>query len=462
MGNKKKMFGKPLSLAALLTASLAAAPAFAQTAPPAPATASAPAATTAPAASATQASPSTPAAPGTTPAPTAAAPSAPSGPTPLTVYGIQLNAQIDAGVTFNPAGPSDGINFGHLFTDRANDPVMNQLLLTAQHPIDPKSKTIDIGFDVQVLYGTDGRYTHYLGEFNYLTSTYYQLTLLTANVQMHLPYITQGGIDLKLGQYPTPLGYETIDPSTNPFYTHSYIFNFGLPFTHTGGYAVAHVSDVLDIYAGGDSGTNTTIGNGDNNSAPAALGGFNLTLMGGNLTILALTHIGPENPSSVVPGADGYMRAYNDAVITYKASDKLTLTTELNWARDAYGVKGSPANGFGIAGYASYALTDKLTLNGRAEVFRDDNGFFVAGYTSSLAAINALGGKPAVGVVSYGANTYTELTAGLTFKPTMPAPVANLLFRPEIRWDHAYGPAPFNSGTSNNQVTVAADMVLGF
>jgi hypothetical protein len=38
-------------------------------------------------------------------------------------------------------------------------------------------------------------------------------------VVAHVPWVTEGGIDLKIGQYPTPLGYETIDPSTNPFYS---------------------------------------------------------------------------------------------------------------------------------------------------------------------------------------------------------------------------------------------------
>ena len=92
---------------------------------------------------------------------------------------------------------------------------------------------------------------------------------------------TAGGIDLKVGQYPTPLGYETIDPSTNPFYSHSYIFQFGLPFKHTGGLAMTHVNDMLDIYAGIDTGTNTTFGPlGDNNGAIGGIGGFNLTLHG--------------------------------------------------------------------------------------------------------------------------------------------------------------------------------------
>ena len=75
--------------------------------------------------------------------------------------------------------------------------------------------------------------------------------------------------------------------STNPFYSHSYIFQFGLPFKHTGALTVTHVNGTLDIYAGIDTGTNTTFGPlGDNNGAVGGLGGFNLTFLDGNLTIL--------------------------------------------------------------------------------------------------------------------------------------------------------------------------------
>jgi hypothetical protein len=318
---------------------------------------------------------------------------------------------------------------------------------------------VNFGFDFQLLYGTDARYTHFVGELNYLTNNRYQLDIINANVQVHLPYVVSGGIDLKVGQYPTPLGFETIDPAGNPFYSHSYIFNFGLPFKHTGGLAIAHVSDKVDVYLGVDSGTNTALGNGDNNSAPAGLAGFNLTLLGGDLTVLALTHIGPENPSRLVPGADGYMRYYNDVVATYKASKKLTLTTEANLVHDDY----FKANGFGLAQYASYALIDQLTLNGRAEVFRDDNGFYVAAFPGPFDFVNLEAGKPAPFVKSYGPNTYGELTLGVTYKPAVPAPIANLLLRPELRWDHAFGAGhPYNAGTSHNAVTIAGDVVIGF
>ncbi len=373
--------------------------------------------------------------------------------------GTKLSAQAEVGITGNPAGPSDFLNFGHLFTDRANQVMMNQLLLTAQRPLDPKATGYYFGFDLQLLYGTDARYTHFVGELNYLTNSRYQLDVINANVLAHVPWLFSGGIDLKVGQYPTPLGYETIDPSTNPFYSHSYIFNFGLPFKHTGGLAVGHVNQVVDLYLGVDSGANTALGNGDNNSAPAALGGFNLTLMGGKLTVLALTHVGPENPTRTVPGADGYMRSFNDLVVTWKASDKLTLTTEANFVRDAF----FRANGFGAAQYASYALTEKLTLNGRAEIWRDDNGFFVAAFPGVFDFVNVEAGKPAPFVKSYGPNTYGEITLGVTYKPAVPAPVANLMLRPELRWDHAFGSAaPYNAGTDHNAVTLAADLVIGF
>ena len=97
-------------------------------------------------------------------------------------------------------------------------------------------------------------------------------------------------------------GAEVISAPDNPLYTHSYIFNFGIPFKHTGIMTTTHVTPALDIYAGVDTGVNTTFGHrlddfrsGDNNKAAAFHGGIGLNnLFNGALTILATTHIGPE------------------------------------------------------------------------------------------------------------------------------------------------------------------------
>src|SRR5689334_5087843 len=303
-----------------------------------------------------------PSAPTPAPAPTATE----SPPPGLWVNGIHLSAQIEAGIMGNPSGPADGLNFGQLFTDRANQVVMNQLLLTANKPLDPKNSDYQWGFKVQFMYGSDARYTQYLGELNRVNpDARYQLDVVEANVLAHLPWLTEGGIDLKVGQYPTPLGYETIDPSTNLFYSHSYIFQFGLPFKHTGALTITHVNGMLDVYSGFDTGTNTTFGPlGDNNGAVGGIAGVNLTLLDGNLTILALSHFGPEQPTRLLSpagfNANGKWRSYNDVLVTLKASEKLTLVTEANLVRDSYGAVNKPVNGFGLAQYASYALTETV------------------------------------------------------------------------------------------------------
>src|SRR3984893_1531053 len=97
--------------------------------------------------------------------------------------------------------------------------------------------------------------------------------------------------------WPANIGAEAIDPTGDYLYSHSYIFNFGIPFKHTGIMTVSHVDPMVDIYAGVDAGVNTTFGNGqgDNNGGAAFHGGIGLNLLDGNLTILATTHIGPEN-----------------------------------------------------------------------------------------------------------------------------------------------------------------------
>jgi hypothetical protein len=414
-----------------------------------------------------------------TPAPAATTPAAPAPaaadapPAGFWIDGIHLSAQIEGGITGNPAGPK--LNNGQLFTDHPNQPLLNQILLTANKPLDPKATDFDWGFKLQGMYGSDARYTHFLGEFDWVVpNDRNQFDITEANVLLHLPFVTDGGIDIKAGQYTTPLGFETIDPSTNPFYSHSYIFNFGLPLKHTGFLTTSHLTPMVDIYAGLDTGTNTTFGPlGENNGAIGFLGGVNLTLLDGALTVLALTHIGPENASrdlSPAFNANGYYRYYNDVVITYKATTALTLTTELNWVRDDFGTTGfasgkpSPSNGFGVAQYASYTLTDTLTLNGRAELYRDDNNFFVAGFSNNNGFNQFQKGFATPVTAALHATTYGALTAGVTFKPAnLPAPISGLIIRPEVRWDTDLGGAKaFNSNKDNSSVTLASDVVLTF
>ena len=396
-----------------------------------------------------------------------------------------VTGAIDAGITVNPSDPSNGLNFGRLFTDKANSLLLNQAMLTIQRPIDPAAKDYDYGFKIQAFYGSDARYTHFLGEGDYWIDGRYQIDIVEANAQVHLPWLFSGGIDVKAGQFPTLLGFEVIPAGDNLLYSHSYIFNFGVPFKLTGVAAVAHVIPEVDIYAGFNTGVNTTIGwPGDNNGGVGFEGGIGFNFLGGNLTVLATTNIGPQNPATPVGIAacggcapSSTLRFYNDMVITWKATDKLTFNTDMNWVHDD---AAGGLDGYGIAAYAAYAINDWLKIVGRGEVWRDNSNFYVSslGGPGNFNFVNAehgflnFGGFPPTGAFAPAPTTYMELTAGLNIAaPPIPnilnVPSAvwikSLTVRPEIRYDVSLNnTAPFNVGLRGTQLTFGGDIIVKF
>jgi len=367
---------------------------------------------------------------------------------------FKFDALLEAGITGNPADPDNDINFGQLFEDKANEFLLNQILLTAHRDID-STKDWDVGVKFQFMYGSDARYTHFLGELDRVTDDRNQLDIVENFINFKTPWLGKGGMEFKIGQYVTLEGAEVIDPRGNFFYSHSYIFFFGIPFKHTGIMTTTHVSDTLDVYAGVDTGVNTTFGpDGDPNGSAAFHGGFGFHLLNGDLNILATTHIGPENPDN-----DKDIRYLNDITAVWKLSDKLTSTTDLNYIHDDIG---GGQNGGGIAQYFTYAIKDWLSAGIRGEVWRDADGFFVAAFPGNLDFVNFEQGKPAV-VLGAGPATYTGLTLGLNVKPFSSAsykPLAGWLFRPEIRWDHSFETNAYNDFTDDNQFTIGFDFVM--
>lgn len=380
-----------------------------------------------------------------------------------------VTGAIDAGLSLNPAYPADGLNWGHLFTDKANQPLFNQGILTLQRPTDPAAKDYDFGFKFQFMYGSDARYTHFLGELDYAINNLTQIDIVEAYLTAHLPWLFAGGIDIKGGQFVTLEGAEVIYAPDNLLYSHSYIFNFGIPLKHTGIMTTSHVTPWLDIYAGVTSGVNTALGYrlGDNNGAAAFHGGFGLTFFDGALTALATTHIGAENPDTPATrlacgcNPNTALRYLNDLTVTWKMSDAITFITDLNYIRD----DGFNATGYGIAQYAAVAITDWLKLVGRAEVWRDNNGFFVAAYPGNFDFVNVEWGFPSTAIFN-APTTYLELTAGLNITPKLPEDlplIKSLTVRPEIRYDRSLnGTTPFNAGTGHEQFTFGGDIVVKF
>jgi hypothetical protein len=370
---------------------------------------------------------------------------------------FKLYGWIESGLMGNPDPSIDNHNFGQLFTDRANQPLLNQMVITGERALDPNATGFDWGFKVQFLYGSDARYIHSLGLLDETTDYITQPDFPEVYASAHIPIPSTGGLDLKLGKFVTLEGAETIDPRSNVFYSHTYIFNFGIPFNDTGFQSVLHVNKYLDLYAGINRGANISLA--DNNASIAFEGGFGLNLLDGNLTTLAITNAGPEDP-----GDNHDYRYLNDMTTTWKVTKNFTSITDLNLIYDSIG--GGKWGGGG-AQYFTYAVNDWLQLGFRAEIWRDAEGFYVAQFRANNDFVHiALQGRRVPfdpSNLGGGNTTYLAITGGATFKPPVPKPLAGLLIRPEIRYDRSLtNTTPFKGGQNGDQWLMGFDVVLEF
>jgi hypothetical protein len=109
-------------------------------------------------------------------------------------------------------------------------------------------------------------------------------------------------------------------------------------------------------------------------------------------------------------------------------------------------------------------LTDSLTLNGRAEIFRDNSNFFVSTPVGNRDFVALERGTFASFITAASPTTYSEFTAGVTYKiPGLPEKITTALFRPEVRYDRSLNDTtPFGDGKHKDRWTLSGDIVLGF
>lgn len=430
---------------------------------------------------------------------------------------LSIDGFLSGGVVINFAQPFNKINFGHLQTDRANWPQFNQAILNVERPLDKNAAGLDVGFGFIGMIGTDARYTQFLGQTEYLFHDRTQLSIVEANLQAHLPILTQGGVDVTIGQFSSYNGFEKLTSKDNVFYTRSYSSNFG-PFVDTGVMSIVHATDWLDLYAGIVTGVDTSIGwPGDNNNSPSIHAGFGLNLLDGDLSILAITHSGPENPDVKDPFLVGWPNGviggipaacacnpnnawlmYNNFTATWNVSEKLSVTSDISYFRESgwnpvsifgttfdalnalpngFGLNASlipqhprGANAYGIAQYATYKIDDSIKLGARVEFWRDAKNFFAAAYPGYFDSVNAEHGFPAPSVIvqpqGHG-TSYLAITAGVTFSQTLRGLpyFSGLILRPEFRWESAVNDAaPFfgPNGPKRTQGLFSMDVIAPF
>ena len=374
----------------------------------------------------------------------------------LKKHGIVVSGIANAGITYNGNNPTNGFNGPVTFGDRASEFQLNQLNLNIQKAVATEGDEFSFGGRLDTMFGTDAIFTQAYGvpainpnsytpeprgswDLNLLSTNgnrFYGIALPQAYGEVYLPF--GNGVDVKVGHFYTPIGYETVPANENFFYSHAYTMQYGEPFTHTGALSNYNINSNWNVMGGVTTGSAT--GGWD--------GGFDKQL--GNWSgIGGTTWTSDDKGSSLnVSGTYGNVSEHTNnkwalysVVLKHNITDKthFVLQHDHGFADQVstWGANADPANKvnaqwYGINSHLYYDLKDNLSIGMRAEWFRDQNGFRVFAPGRVGAATNSSGYSYALpGQVSSGAGaSYYELTWGLNWKPTK-----WLNLRPNVRYD---------------------------
>jgi hypothetical protein len=325
---------------------------------------------------------------------------------------------------------------------RPNNLQFNQLRLTVDRPYDT-SKPFDIGGRFDLLYGSDAHIT----KNSFANANDYAfpknvgegdsanwLDFLQLYGQLWFKTGKDSGLEVLGGKFVTPFGAEVIDAPGNALYSHSYLFGYAIPFTHTGVKLTYTFDSQLSAYFAVVNGWDDFK---DDNSVPSYMAGgcwCGKEQIGGHArnTINFNVITGPEQ----IDNDDNY-RTVVDATGTHWWTDKLSSTLNGDWGTEEDVPNIGRAHWYGLAHYLTYTFNDYVSGTWRTEWFEDDTG----------ARIGVDG-------------DFFENTFGLSITPfPKDAVLKNLSLRPELRYDHS-NKAAFGDG--HNLLTAAFDVIFKF
>lgn len=367
----------------------------------------------------------------------------------LNKTGIRIYGYAQSGWFYDAASPHKGSGPTFIgYNNFKSDVTLDKVSLNLERAVDPTKKEFDIGGRMEGIFGADAALIHSNGMWDTQTG-HNQWDLLQAYVDATLPYIP---VRLRFGKWIELAGFEQLsaniygafgDPA-RALYSYSYQFLYAEPVTQTGLLATYVVNPQWTVDLGTTLGWNQSLR--DTNHALDLLGRITFTPSNKTSIIFTMTE-GPEFPISVghnLPARDdSHWWTALDLVITHKVTDKLSLGIGFDYVETPCipGLPKGTKQWGGVAGYASYALDQHFTLNTRLEWYDDAaNGF------SNAAPVGA---------------NYYEVTGGVAIKPFPKDKIlSNLLFRPEIRYDHS-DRSVFSTG-KRDQLTFSVDGLITF
>jgi hypothetical protein len=371
---------------------------------------------------------------------------------------VQIYGWIQNSFTGNTDGTPRNLSNVTVFPDRlANQWEGNQYYLIVENVLE-QSDEINLGFRVDTLFGNDWEFTKDLGLFDnaFKTNSFAGLDFPQIYGSLHLPWLTENGIDVKGGRFYSPAGFESPMAIYRPGLSVPNIFNYTV-FTYFGMLSTVHYSDRVDLYAGTVNGPNRWI---DFSYVWNALVGLKWSSPDGRTTITDFFRVGPDQ-LPYFPRADaqfpvegfppppymagkrnvGYTqrpRYYSSSMISHRWIERLNEVFEGDFVIDVdspgFGANGTPQTTyiFGFVHWLLYDINPKVMGFWRSEIFSDPSG-------------------AATGL----ADTYYEITLGFRYEPK-----PWLWIRPEARYDWVEKGHPYADGTRSSQLTLAFDVII--
>ena len=393
-----------------------------------------------------------------------------------------LSGYVDVSAQFNPNGGGGGTPNYYYYGSNPNSINLNVADIALDKPEDATPwasgyhAELWIGPDAAALGTTSFKTSSASSGTNSVSSTTSassQVGIRQAYVMLNTPL--GNGIDWKIGVFDTIIGYESTTSGNNPNYSHSFGYNLE-PTTHTGILASYKATDWFQAQFGV---ADTSYAGGGVYTAGLNNGMYHPTFMWGP-TLTAPDSFGWAKGATLSAGtiitggntAQGTTGAFNNgngngAKNVYVGFTLPTPVTALKagGAFDYLQANDIGAHTWDLAGYATYAFNEKLSLNLRAEYMNAGGNTaapIVGGGTTPVSLNGGAFQDPS------GANAQAqEITATIQY-----AMWANVLTRLEIRWDHVNihdaggSPSAFylsNTGNSQqNAFMIAAQAIYTF
>lgn len=298
--------------------------------------------------------------------------------TAVRAEGPTVSGFVDVGYNYNFNGQQTNNLRG--FDDKANTITLQNAEIDVAGSMGDKAK-----YQVDLMYGYDATKTHSAGfEQNLDTNgkpvSNIQVDIQQAFMAFECP-LTHGTITA--GKFVTPFGAEVIEAKDDYNISRGLLFNYAIPFTHTGvkldkGFSDGKYATMVGIVNGWDNMQ-------DNNKGKTILAQVAANVLP-KTSITVGGAYGPEDtPTASTESVNGLARTLVDLIVKVTPTDKLTLVANVDYGvEESNAALGLPdgfsptsdnsnANWSGIAAYANYAFTDMFSLAARYE-YLDDEG----------------------------------------------------------------------------------------